>query len=66
MDESKTREADEEPKNADATNKQTLEEIEQTEKVSDDTLSDHAAGESELPSPDGTDDDSKPDDAGPM
>jgi hypothetical protein len=67
MDAAKTREADRAPENADATSKETLEEIEQSEKGPDDTSAEPASGNSELPSPDGTGEESRePDDAGPM
>ena len=50
----------------DATSKETLEDLEKNEKVSD-SRSEHESDNSETPSPDGTNDERRePDDAGPM
>ncbi len=53
---------------SEATSKETLEDLEESEKMSDsDSDADHESRSAELPAPDGTPDENrKPDDAGPM
>ena len=67
MEESHGRKPDTHRPESDATSKETLEDLEQSEKISD-SKSERQSDDSEIPSPDGNPDESRSqsDDAGPM
>jgi hypothetical protein len=67
MQESHDRKRDAHGRESDATSKATLEDLEKSEKISD-SKSEHESDDSEIPSPDGSNDETRrqSDDAGPM